>query len=140
MSNERLLESLSEVGKELDTLWKCFGNRYIGFAGGGNLKGDPQPDELGNSWTRKVNELLLDCEVGISNYNDANDWGEMIVSLSDLADGLNFYFGPFWQQVTNEERQRVEIRMDMNAQRLLRIFTERGYLQKEVKPFMFDKY
>ncbi len=138
--NERLLGNLPEIATKLDNLWQCFANRHIGFAGGGNLRGDPQPDELGMSWSKEINELLSGCEARISSYDDdENEWGEMVVSLSDLADGLNFYFGPFWQQVTDEERDRVEIRMDMNAQRLLKIFTERGYLEKDVKPFKLNR-
>lgn len=125
--NEILTDYLPEIGRELDNLWKCFANRYIGFAGGGNLQGEPQPEELGLAWSRKVNKLLNGCEaqVVVNDEAEALEWGEMIVLLSDLADELVFYFGPFWGEVTSEERIRTEIRMDVGAQRLLMIFRKR---------------
>ncbi len=139
-ANERLLESLPEIGQELDRLWRCFANRYICFAGGGNFNGELQPDELGLAWAGDVNSLLGGCEalVSLRDEEEATEWGEMIVLLSDLVDELNFYFGPFWNQVSDEERDRAGIRMDMNAQKLLAIFRARGYIKAETKPFKLE--
>ena len=137
-ANERLQKQLPEISQKLDTFWHAFANRSIGFAGSGNISGGLQPRNIGREWLEDVSVLLVDCTIDINNFPERIEWGEMIVSLSDLSDELRFYWSPSWEKVSNDERSRTLTRMDMNAQRLLNIFKERGFIDQEQKPFNLD--
>lgn len=132
--NEVLVDSLPEVAEGLYDLWGYFAGRKLGFGEEAMPVYRIGPETMAIDWAEKVAWLVDGCHVDIDDALDEDDWGEMIVSLSDLAEELVFYFGPFWETQTVEEQMRSIIRMDMNAQKLFSIFNDRGYLAQDL-PF-----
>lgn len=59
----------------------------------------------------------------------------MLTALNDLSEDLFLEFGPIRKQLSALDRKMLKIRMNNNATYLLEEFTERGYLQKEYRPF-----
>lgn len=134
--NEVLVNNLPEVAQQLDNLWSCFANTTIGFAGGGNLRGDPQPGELGTNWASKVGELLEDCSIPI---DSPDGWGELITALNDLSEGLKLHFSSLRNEQPRLRRSMSYFRMNRDANHLLDTFEERGYLKRN-EPFMAPKH
>ena len=89
------------------------------------------PQDMACEWVGDVRKLLEGCTIPST---AEEDWGWMIVMLSDLADELTLYWGPFWNSLNDLEQRMNLIRMDLHAQGLLAIFTRRGYTPAD-EPF-----
>lgn len=126
--NEKLAANLYNIARDLSDLWDCFTNTAVGFAGGGSLDGNVNPEQMAQLWVGDVKGLLEGCSI-TSEVDE--DWGRMIVMLYDLTDELTVYWGPFWKGMEEDEQLKILIRMDMFAQGLLEIYRSRGYITAE---------
>jgi len=129
---ETLIAQLPEIANELNTFWTRFNKNWGLDAGWAHFT---LPDELGprdiaKEWARKVRVLASKCDIETI---EQNDWPTMVILLEDLSEGLEFYFSAFEKQQPHEEGVRITNRLDFQAQTLLDIFRNRGYISRPFK-------